>query len=241
MKSSVFITGATSGIGRQLAIDYAQSGYKVIACGRDQAALKYLEHQHNIETRCFDITDNQACHSMLSHLPFIPELWIFNAGGCEYMDNGVVDARLMARIMEVNVIGTVNCVEACQPFFLAGHRVVFIGSIASELALPRAEAYGASKAALSYFARSLSLDLKDKGITVHTVYPGFVQTPLTDKNTFTMPMLVSTEQASQAIRTQLKRNNRNIYFPAKFTWGIRLLSLLPYRWQACLVSKWIKN
>ncbi|MGU3847618.1 SDR family NAD(P)-dependent oxidoreductase, partial [Vibrio diabolicus] len=78
--------------------------------------------------------------------------------------------------------------------------IVIVGSIASEVALPRAEAYGASKAAVSYFARTLAVDLKKKGIQVVTVFPGFVETPLTDKNDFEMPMIISTRQASNSIR-----------------------------------------
>lgn len=116
---------------------------------------------------------------------------------------------------------------------------MIVGSIASEVALPRAEAYGASKAAVSYFARTLALDLAKKGIKVITVFPGFVETPLTDKNTFEMPMIISVKQASDSIRKQLSANKSHIYFPARFTSILRFISLFPYRWQARLMRKFV--
>ncbi len=238
MSGAVLITGATSGIGKQLALDYAKSGSQVIACGRNENALNELSnHSELITTIRFDVTNYDETLSMLSSLNAAPDTWIFSAGDCEYMNQGQVDAKLMARVMNVNVIGVANCIEACQSYFERGHRVVIVGSIASEVALPRAEAYGASKAAVSYFARALALDLHDKGIDVITVFPGFVETPLTDRNNFHMPMIISVEQASEAIRKQLSFNKKHVYFPARFTSILRFISLLPYSWQARLARK----
>ncbi|WP_321463378.1 SDR family oxidoreductase [uncultured Vibrio sp.] len=238
MSGSILITGATSGIGKQLAVDYADSGWRVIACGRNERVLEELSnHSSLIDTLRFDVTDYDETKQALSSLNFVPQTWVFNAGDCEYMNNGEVDAKLMARVMNVNVIGAANCIEACQAYFKPGHKIVIVGSIASEVALPRAEAYGASKAAVSYFARTLALDVEKKGIQVVTVFPGFVETPLTDKNTFEMPMLISVKQASDSIRKQLSANKCFIYFPARFTSILRFISLLPYRWQARLTRK----
>ncbi|WP_321280367.1 SDR family oxidoreductase [Vibrio sp.] len=238
MSGSILITGATSGIGKQLALDYADSGWRVIACGRNESVLDELsKHSSLLETLRFDVTNHEETMQALSSLSFVPDTWFFNAGDCEYMDNGHVDAKLLARVMNVNVIGVANCVEACQTYFEPGHRIVIVGSIASEVALPRAEAYGASKAAVSYFARTLALDVAKKGIQVVTVFPGFVETPLTDKNTFEMPMIISVKQASESIRKQLSADKSFIYFPAKFTSILRFISLLPYRWQARLTRK----
>ncbi len=238
MSGTILITGATSGIGKQLALDYAQSGWNVIACGRNESVLTELSERSSlISILRFDVTDYDETLSTLSSLDTVPDTWIFNAGDCEYMDDGEVDAKLMARVMNVNVIGVANCIEACQSYFATGHRVVIVGSIASEVALPRAEAYGASKAAVSYFARSLAIDLQKKGVNVITVFPGFVETPLTDKNNFEMPMIITVEQASKSIREQLSSNKKHIYFPARFTSILRFISLLPYSWQARLTRK----
>ncbi|NLS11459.1 SDR family NAD(P)-dependent oxidoreductase [Vibrio sp. SM6] len=234
----ILITGATSGIGHQLALDYANSGWRVIACGRNQTALKELSASHeHIDTRAFDVTELTQVHQALESLPWVPDVWLLNAGNCEYIDDGVMDAALFERVMKVNVIGLVYCLEAIQRHFLPGQQLVLVGSIASEMALPRAEAYGASKAAVSYLARTLAVDLAPKGITVSTVYPGFVDTPLTQKNDFSMPMMISVEQASAAIRQGIEQRKLAIYCPKRFTALLRLLALLPYRWQKALAAK----
>ncbi|CAM3614586.1 SDR family oxidoreductase [Vibrio aquimaris] len=235
---TVLITGATSGIGLQLAIDYAQTGAIVYACGRNQERLNELSSQFvNIHTLAFDLTDLDATKQTLSSLEHIPNLWILNAGDCEYIDDGQLDAKLVKRVFDINVVGLTNAIEACQPHFSRGQRLAIVGSIASEVALPRAEAYGASKAAVSYLARALQLDLKPQGIDVSIIYPGFVKTPLTDKNTFDMPMLISSERASKEIREGLAKGRSHIYFPKKFTSILRLIGALPYRWQNALTAK----
>ncbi|WP_341664255.1 SDR family oxidoreductase [Vibrio sp.] len=236
--NTVLITGATSGIGFQLATDYAKSDVTVYACGRNQERLRELSSQFaNIHPIAFDLTDLEATKQALSHLDHIPDLWVLNAGDCEYIDDGKLDAKLVKRVFDINVLGLTNAIEACQPHFKKGQRLAIVGSIASEVALPRAEAYGASKAAVSYLARALQLDLKPKGIDVSIIYPGFVKTPLTDKNTFEMPMLISSERASKEIREGLARGRSHIYFPRKFTSILRLVGALPYRWQNALTAK----
>lgn len=239
---TVLITGATSGIGRQLAQDYASQGVTVVACGRNHLVLNSLAQRFAcVIPLQFDITDLDASKQAISSLNVTPDLWVLNAGDCEYIDNGIVDAGLVKRVFDVNVIGLANMVEACQDRFQAGHRIAVIGSIAGEVLLPRAEAYGASKAAVSYFANTLRLALKPKGIEVTTVYPGFVKTPLTDKNTFPMPMLVTAEQASKAIRGGLHDGKTSIYFPKLFTSILRVIGALPYSWQNLIVGRLIQS
>ncbi len=119
--NSVLITGATSGIGKQLAKDFADAGAKVIACGRNRQVLQELEdYSPAIATISFDVTDYQQTREALSVLPFIPNVWIFNAGDCEYMDDGIVDAPLMQRVLSVNVFGVVHCLEASPTPFPPG-------------------------------------------------------------------------------------------------------------------------
>ncbi len=238
----VLITGATSGIGFQLAEDYAQQGWDVIACGRNTEALNNLiERYSNVVGLSFDITDVEQTSDALSTLPFTPSLWILNAGNCEYIDNGQMDSQLVSRVFQTNVLGLTNVIQAIQSHLSSGHRVAVVGSIASEVALPRAEAYGASKAAVSYLARALRLDWKTQGIEVSTIYPGFVATPLTDKNTFPMPMIITVEEASKAIRKGLAKGQSNIYFPKRFTWILRVIGSLPYTWQHAINSQLFRS
>ncbi len=235
--SCVFITGATSGIGRQLALDYAKSGWDVVACGRNRKALNELSMLSvNIETLCFDVTDIESIRTQVAALKCRPNLWLLNAGGCEYVENGDIESDVFKRVFDTNVMGLVNTLEIIQHYFERSHRVAIVGSIASEVALPRAEAYGASKAAVSYLARSLALDLKTKGIEVTTIFPGFVKTPLTDKNTFPMPFLIDVEEASRRIQNGLRKGKTTLYFPTRFTAMLRFVGVLPYRWQAALTA-----
>lgn len=160
----------------------------------------------------FDVTDHPGTKAALAQLPCQPELWILNAGDCEYIDDGKMDVTLMARVFNINVLGVAAVIEGIQPHLSCGHRVAIVGSIASELALPRAEAYGASKAAVAYLARTLQLDWRPLGIEVTTIFPGFVATPLTDRNTFAMPMIITVERAAQEIKAGLARGVSQLYF-----------------------------
>jgi short-subunit dehydrogenase len=236
--STVLITGATSGIGEQLVKDYSAQGWQVIACGRNQEKLAQLESlDETVHALKFDVSDKEQTQQALSTLPALPDLWVFNAGSCEYIDEGVIDSDVMSRVMDINFHGVVRCIEAVQHQFAKGMRVAFVGSIASEVALTRSEAYGASKAALSYFARSYRNDIAHRGVAVSLIFPGFVKTPLTDKNDFDMPMLISVEEASKRIIEGLNRGKDYIYFPRRFTWILRVIGMLPYQWQTKITAK----
>lgn len=239
---NILVTGATSGIGQQLVLDYARQGHQVIACGRNPLALAALEAgNQQVHSIALDVTKLADCKMAFSQLPFVPDLWIFNAGVCEYIDEGELDSALVRRVMDVNFFGVVHCVEAMMPYLKEGQHVAVVSSIAGELALPRAEAYGASKAAISYLIKSLALDWHRRGVLLSLVMPGFVATPLTDKNDFSMPMMISVQEASQQIRQHLSARRRFIYLPKRFTTFLRLVALLPYGWQQKLVQRWILN
>ncbi|MBB1201808.1 SDR family NAD(P)-dependent oxidoreductase [Enterobacteriaceae bacterium 89] len=236
---TVLITGASSGIGEGLAKSWADDGYHVIACGRDPLRLDAL-HQYSelITVRLFDMTDREACQMALADCA--AELVILCAGTCEYLDHGVIDAARVEKVMSTNFMGPVNCLAALQNRLSPGSRVVLVSSMAHWLPFPRAEAYGASKAALSWFAQSLRLDWEPKGIAVTVVYPGFVDTPLTRKNDFAMPGLVSVEQAVTAIRRGLAKGKSQIVFPTAFGLQLRLLHALPSFVQRVLLRRMVR-
>ena len=237
VQQKVLITGATSGIGQQLALDYDKAGWQVIACGRNTEKLNQLkELAPDILCLKFDVTRESQTRDAIGQLKVIPDLWIFNAGDCEYIEKGVLDIALFDRVMKINLYGLVHCITASQVHFKAGQHVAIVTSIAGEVALPRAEAYGASKAAVTYLGHCIKIPLERRGLNVSLVFPGFVKTPLTDRNTFPMPMRVDCAFASRKIRQGLAKKKSDIYFPFLFTLFLRLIAVLPYSVQHKLVS-----
>ena len=165
MSGRVLITGATSGIGRQLALDYRRSGWQVWGCGRDGERLQALGLA-GVTPLQFDARDLAAMSGVAATLPSL-DLLILNAGNCEYMDVGEgFDSELFARVIDTNLTATGHALAAFLPLLGAGSRLAIVSSSVSWLPLPRAEAYGASKAALDYLADTLRLDLASKGIEI---------------------------------------------------------------------------
>jgi NAD(P)-dependent dehydrogenase (short-subunit alcohol dehydrogenase family) len=209
-KKVVWVTGASSGLGRSLALALAAGGDQVIASARNQQALDQLaELDPNIVAVACDITDKAALESaakrMLEISPHLDQI-ILNAGNCEYLDFPDPDWAAVRRVMEINFFGTVNCVEMALPLLrqATNHRphIVAVASQVTAAPFPRSEAYGASKAAMQYFFESLRIDLVAEGIDVSVVNPGFVDTPLTRKNDFEMPFLMAENRGAE---------NRTIY------------------------------
>ena len=217
---TVLITGASSGIGAGLAKSFAADGHLVIACGRDASRLAALQQfSPNISVRLFDMTDRDACRQALTGC--FADLIILCAGTCEYLDHGQVDAALVERVMATNFLGPVNCLAALQTQLEAGDRVVLVSSMAHWLPFPRAEAYGASKAALTWFANSLRLDWEPKGVA--------------------MPGRVSVDRAVAAIRHGLAKGKNHIAFPTGFSLALRLLASLPSGIQRLLLRRMVRS
>ncbi len=231
----VLITGATSGIGKQLALDYAAEGHHVVACGRNQQALSELEQRYpeRIAGQVLDMTNAQGTVQALRAYSNV-DVVILVAGLCEYLDVDNFSADLFARVFDVNVVGTMRCVEGLLPNLRAGSKLVIVGSTARLLPFTKAQAYGGSKAALHYITQSLQVDLAERGIKVLSVSPGFVETPMTQQNDFEMPMQVSVEFASNSIRRGIAKNKVDITFPRTFGWFLKFASRLPQSWQLAL-------
>ena len=222
----IVVTGATSGIGRQLALDYAEKGLRVTGLGRDQEALSKLS-ESGIGTAQVDVTKPEEVKAFFDQLDKV-DLLILVAGNCIYMDALNYKSDVVQKMLDVNVMGISHCIEYALPLLKAskGH-IVGVGSASAYAPLPRAEGYGASKACIHYLLRTLAISLKPAGVKVTMVAPGFVDTPLTRKNDFPMPFKVSVEEASNYIQRGIERGNTEIEFPLPLILSVKSIGLLP--------------
>ena len=236
----ILITGATSGIGRQLADDYRQEGHEVWAVGRNEQALGELAGL-GIRTGRLDLTDRERSLDWFQKLERL-DLAILNAGTCEYLDMPTFDSGLFQRVLRANVESIAISIEGVLPALLKSDspHLAGVGSSAAYLPLPRAEAYGSSKAAVAYLFDTLRITLKPHNVAVSLISPGFVQTPLTDLNDFPMPMRISAQEASTAIRRGLARRQAEIHFPWRFTLALKIASLLPRGLWAKIAATMVK-
>ncbi|WP_412971125.1 SDR family NAD(P)-dependent oxidoreductase [Glaciecola sp. MF2-115] len=221
----ILITGATSGIGEALTKLCAEHNYTVIACGRNEDKLAELDKLKNIETCRFDVTNEEETKAALESIKC--DIAVLNAGTCEYVDVNNVEPDMFKRVFDTNIFGVVNVVSALIPSLERGNKIVFVDSLARLLPFPRSQAYGASKAALNYIAKSFEVDLAHKGIKVQTLSPGFVKTPLTDKNDFPMPMVIEAQDAAKYMLDGIFSSRSSVYFPKRFSFIVRFLNLLP--------------
>lgn len=227
---TVLITGASSGIGLALAKEYVARGWLVIAGGRDEQRLAKLCEQSQVTPLIGDLSDEAQVIEMAKQLPNV-DMIILNAGTCEYVDQPLeFDAALFKRVIDTNLIAVAYCLAHWLKKIKPQGQLAFTSSSASMLPLPRAQAYGASKAAVTYLAKTLNLDLAPYGIDVSVINPGFVQTPLTDKNDFSMPGMIDSQQAAARIANGLDKRTHQINFPKRLTWFLTLLGALPFSW-----------
>ncbi|WMN62142.1 SDR family NAD(P)-dependent oxidoreductase (plasmid) [Pseudoalteromonas xiamenensis] len=221
---NILITGASSGIGLALTNRLAKS-HNVIACGRNQNKLDTINHDKNVTTLAFDVSVKKDVENASKNIEQLDWL-ILNAGTCEYIDNPArFDSALFERVINANLISVAYCLEFFMPKLKDGGKLIIMSSSSMLLPLPRAEAYGASKAALTYLAKTLETTLEHLDVTV--VHPGFVATPLTQKNDFPMPFIIDVDDAATRIIKGVVAGQRTIEFPKRLIWIMKCLSYLP--------------
>lgn len=240
MQPICLITGASSGLGRAMALEYAARGWKVIAIARNIERLAELVNASaainpnaQIVPISLDVTDHQAVDTvMLQIAALVPQLdlVILNAGTCEYVV--VPDWPLAAfeRTFALNFHAVAMMVPKLLPMLqrATAPKLAIVSSLAHYFPFTRAEAYGASKAALSYFTDSLRVDLAGSGLQVTLVEPGFIDTPLTQVNDFAMPFMLKAEDAAKRIATAIGKGALRYRFPKRLVFSLSLLNLLPY-------------
>lgn len=230
-----WVTGASSGIGREVALELARRGYKVAATARRRAELEALAAQApNILSFPGDVTDRA---SMLAMVPAIEAahgpiaLAFLNAGIYLIAEQrGPFSADVAWRTFETNVGGTINCLEPLLAA-MAGRRqgqIALNSSLAGYNGIPGSTAYGAGKAALIYMAEALRLTYERAGVTIQVVNPGFVHTSMTAQNDFAMPFIMGAHEAASIICDGFARGGFEITFPRRLAYACKVLSLLPY-------------
>lgn len=225
-KLHILITGATSGIGYQLAKDYLLTGQTVYAVGRDAKALAELKDL-GAQTVALDLMNRDEVIEAFAKISQI-DIAICGAGMCEYLDMPNFDSSVFMKVMSVNMGTLSHAIEGVLPQLMASRgRLVGIGSASAYVPFARAEAYGSSKAAIHYLMKTLQISLAPHEVSVSLVVPGFVETPMTKQNDFPMPFIQTPEQASRAIREGVKNGDEVIEFPKKLTLPLKALGTLP--------------
>lgn len=252
----IWITGATSGLGEALAIQLAKQNNLVIASGRNQHKLLSLANQYsNIKPLVFDVTDRSQLQETRDQLVELSNGFrseqssasghidrvILNAGDCKYFEledslaNDDLDSanwEAFDQMLDTNFFGAVNSIRIALPLLKKADRghLVVISSMARLAPFPKAEAYGASKAALSYLVDSLRIDLKTTNIDITGIDPGFIDTPLTQKNQFEMPMLMPVDKAANRIVNTLVKRPFNYTFPKPLKLAFMMSQWIPKLW-----------
>ena len=240
----LWLVGASSGIGRCLAEQTAAAGWRVAASARRAGSLERLAAAGEGRVRGYplDVTDAAAVTATVARIeeqmgPI--EAAILNAGDYAPMPLDQFDAALFRRLMDVNYMGAVHCLDALLPCLRQRRRgqVLLTASVSGYCGLPLGAPYSATKAALINLAEALQPELASEGVSMRLINPGFVDTPLSRKNRFAMPFLMSAEQAAARIVAKLDGSAFEIAFPRRFVWIMKLLRCLPYRVYFALVKR----
>lgn len=242
----IWITGASMGIGAYLARRAAAAGWTVAVSARSEDKLEALAAepiaQGRIHPYRLDVLDQAANSDVVDRIEADLgriDIAVLNAGTHADMPAAEFDAEAAGRVFDLNLKGLANGLEPLLKRFLErgrGH-IALTASVAGYRGLPRAAAYCASKAGTIALAESLAAEIGHKGVKVQVICPGFVRTPLTDKNEFPMPFLMEPADAAERIWTGLHGNGFEIAFPRRFVWQLKFLQLLPAKLYFTLVRK----
>ena len=239
----VWIIGASSGIGAETAKQLSAQGAKLALSARRKALLEQVAAScHDALVLEADITDNttlqQANAELLAQWGGY-DLVLIVSGTYHPMRAETFDLQAAQQTIDVNLKGVYQVLDNVLPVFLKQQSggIGVVGSVAGLSGLPDALAYGPSKAALINLCESLYFDLHAKGVAVYMINPGFVDTPMTSVNKFTMPALMTPPQAATALIRGIMNGEFHIHFPRRFTNWLRFARLLPYRGYFYLIHK----
>ena len=246
-QKKIWITGASSGIGKAVAEKFASEGWRVAVSARRKEILENMAKNQNIFSFPLDVTDqeqiNNIFKNILSEFGSL-DLCLFSSGTYEPKDEQKIDPEKIRNVINVNLLGVIDCVKAVEEYFKnkkSGH-ISIVSSIAGYRGLPNSSGYGPSKAALTNFCESIYFDFKKFGVRVSVISPGFIKTPLTEKNEFPMPFLKTVDYAADKVFNGLVKTNAfEIHFPKGLTLTLKFLRILPYKIYLFLVDKLVKR
>ena len=242
-KKTIWITGASSGIGEASARKFAKEGWKVIISARRVELLEKLSTDESIFSYPLDVTDSVKAKEVFKKIiedHGHVDLCIFSSGTYERKSEKELDVQNIKHVIEVNFLGVINCVSAVEKYYKDknnGH-IAVVSSPVGYRGLPKSSGYTPSKAALNNFTQGIYFDFKKFNVKVSLITPGFIKTALTDKNEFKMPFLKSTDYAAEEIYNGLiKKNSFEIIFPLPIKIIYKIIQILPNKLYNYLISK----
>lgn len=238
MSGVVWITGGSTGLGRASALEFAKRGWRVAVTARSEDKLRELETEADgllgdITAYPGDVTDAaRMAEIVIAIEEDLGEIStaILSAGTFWSMTAEDFRADVFRKTFEINVMGTAIPVEQLVPRMIhrKSGRIYVVASVSGYRGLPRAASYGFSKAGLINMAEALHTELKPHGVTFGVINPGFIDTPLTQKNDFPMPFLMDADDAARALTDGVLDGKFEVCFPLRFVWILKLMRILPY-------------
>ena len=246
-KKTIWITGGSTGIGKALAIKFAKEGWNVAISARRENLLNETCGEHeNISSFPLDVTEKNKCNEVFQNILNTfqnIDICFFSTGTWDPKREKDIDVEQIENVFNINFFGTLNSIKAVEKYFKdkQSGTITIVSSIAGYRGLPNSTGYGPSKSALNNLAESLYFDFGKSNVRVCLVSPGFIKTPMTDKNDFKMPFLKTPEYAAEKIYDGLvNKNSFEIHFPKSLTIILKILSLLPNRIYFGLIGKLTK-
>ena len=243
----IWITGASSGIGKALALKFAKENWQVAISARRKKLLDELAQNENIFSFPLDVTDDDLVKTSFTNIlnQFKNlDLCVFCSGAYDPKLEKEVNKEQIKKIMNINFFGVLNCIKAVEEYFKnrkEGH-ISVVSSVAAYRGLPNSSGYGPSKAALTNLTESLYFDFKKHNVRISLISPGFIKTPLTNQNTFNMPFIKTPEFAANKMYDGLTKGKAfEIHFPKELTLILKFLRILPYKVYLFLIDKFVKR
>jgi short-subunit dehydrogenase len=246
-QKKIWITGASSGIGKALALKFAKENWQVAISARREELLDQIALDENISSFPLDVTEDDKVKETFSNIlnSFNDiDLCVFCSGAYDPKLEQEINKIQIRKIMDVNFFGVLNCITAVEDYFKNKKegQISIVSSVAAYRGLPNSSGYGPSKAALTNLTESLYFDFKKSNVRISLISPGFIKTPLTDKNSFKMPFIKSPEfAANQMYKGLVESKAFEITFPKTLTTILKILRILPYRLYLFLVDKGVKR